>query len=158
MPEVAATMRTMAMEMERAGLIEEMTSDMMEDMDEGSLSEEAEDEVSKVINEILVGKFADTGAVPSARPVRHWHSSCVKYPHCECTVALVILTACGFGLGWVGRTLLATGCCGTSGGTSCGGWREGGRRRRTCRDAQPFGCLGGGVVWGALHNETTPRC
>lgn len=67
MPEIAATMRKMAMEMERAGLIEEMIDDMV-DMGEEDMSSEAEEEVSKVIDELMGDKFATTGAVPTARP------------------------------------------------------------------------------------------
>ena len=50
----------------QAGLIEEMTGDMMDDVlgDEDEESE-AEEEIQKVMNEIIGDKFASAGAVPT---------------------------------------------------------------------------------------------
>ena len=45
----------------------------MMEMDEDEMSSEAEDEVTKVMNEIIGDKFKSAGAVPTARPVRRVH-------------------------------------------------------------------------------------
>lgn len=52
-PEVAATMRNLSKEMMKAGMIEEMVADTLEDvLDEDGMEEETEAEVDKVLSEI----------------------------------------------------------------------------------------------------------
>lgn len=67
-PAIAETMRNMAREMERAGLIEEMMEDTMEMMDDDDVEDEAEEEVAKTIAEIVGADFAGVAAAPSAAP------------------------------------------------------------------------------------------
>lgn len=73
-PLISAQMRQMAQEMEKAGLIEEMTSDMLDDaLGEEDMSDEADEEVEKVMAELTAGKFgtgtvAPTGPVAAAAP------------------------------------------------------------------------------------------
>mmetsp|Transcript_54924 Transcript_54924/g.152104 ORF Transcript_54924/g.152104 Transcript_54924/m.152104 type:complete len:224 (+) Transcript_54924:167-838(+) len=67
-PAIAMTMRNMAREMERAGLIEEMMEDTMEMMDGDEVEEEAEEEVAKTIAEIVGADFAGVAAAPTGAP------------------------------------------------------------------------------------------
>jgi division protein CdvB (Snf7/Vps24/ESCRT-III family) len=68
MPEVRETMATMAREMERAGLIEEMMMDTLDEMDADGVEEEADGEVTKVIEELTATLFQGTGEAPVAAP------------------------------------------------------------------------------------------
>lgn len=69
LPELAHTMSELSMELMKAGVIEEMTQDMLPE-DDVLLEEdeEAEGEVDKVLGEILKGKMEKTGQLPSAPP------------------------------------------------------------------------------------------
>lgn len=69
LPELAHTMGELSMELMKAGVIEEMTQDMLPE-DDALLEEdeEAEGEVDKVLGEILKGKMDKTGQLPSAPP------------------------------------------------------------------------------------------
>jgi len=66
LPELAGTMRELSMELMKAGVIEEMVgeslpdTDILEDEDE-----EAEEEIDKVLGEILKDRMEKTGALPS---------------------------------------------------------------------------------------------
>ncbi|EDQ88724.1 uncharacterized protein MONBRDRAFT_32664 [Monosiga brevicollis MX1] len=56
MPEIQETMRQMSMEMQKAGLIEEMMEDTMDSvLDDSDMEEEAEEEVEKVLMELTSG-------------------------------------------------------------------------------------------------------
>ncbi|GMH89557.1 hypothetical protein TrST_g3494 [Triparma strigata] len=74
LPHLNAQMMEMAKEMERAGLIEELIGDALGDAFGGEeLEEEADAEVSKVLEELTLGMFDNTGAVantalPSKQP------------------------------------------------------------------------------------------
>lgn len=48
LPQFGATMRVMAQEMQKAGLIEEMMNDTLDDMDPDGIEEAADEEVEKV--------------------------------------------------------------------------------------------------------------
>ena len=65
LPELMGTMRELSRELVKAGVIEEMTSDMIP---EGQLNEEdeeeAESEVDKVLGEILKDKMATVAPTP----------------------------------------------------------------------------------------------
>lgn len=65
LPELTGTMRELSMELVKAGIIEEMIDDTLPngEMDE---DEEAEDEVDKVLHEVMAGKLQKTGQVPTA--------------------------------------------------------------------------------------------
>lgn len=65
LPELTSTMRELSMELVKAGIIEEMIDDTLPngEMDE---DEEAEDEVDKVLHEVMAGKLQKTGQVPTA--------------------------------------------------------------------------------------------
>lgn len=66
LPDLAITMRELSVELTKAGIIEEMTEDMMPET--GALEdedEEAEGEVDKVLGEILKDRMEKTGALPS---------------------------------------------------------------------------------------------
>ncbi|RKU43314.1 Vacuolar protein-sorting-associated protein 24 [Coniochaeta pulveracea] len=66
LPELAGTMRELSVELTKAGIIEEMTEDMLPDtMGLEDEEEEAEGEVDKVLGEILKDKMERTGSLPS---------------------------------------------------------------------------------------------
>jgi len=70
-------MMTMAREMEKAGLIEEITSDMMDDaMGTDDIEDEADAEVQKVFDEIAAPILKELQAAPSTKidaPVKPVH-------------------------------------------------------------------------------------
>jgi charged multivesicular body protein 3 len=53
LPQVAGACRTMAQEMMRAGIIQEMTDDMFEMIEPDDLDDEIDEEVTKVVQEIM---------------------------------------------------------------------------------------------------------
>jgi charged multivesicular body protein 3 len=53
LPQVTEACRTMAQEMSRAGIIQEMTDDMFEMMEPDDMEDEVEEEVTKVLQEIM---------------------------------------------------------------------------------------------------------
>jgi len=59
LPQVTDACRTMAQEMMRAGIIQEMTDDMFEMLEPDDMEDEVEEEVAKVVQEIM-------GVVPVA--------------------------------------------------------------------------------------------
>lgn len=63
LPEMAETMRELAQEMTKAGLMEEIMDDTFEGMEDEDLEEEAEAEVSEVLFELTKGQL---GAAPAA--------------------------------------------------------------------------------------------
>merc|ERR1712076_263035 len=64
-PEMQKTMRDMSKEMEKAGIIEEMMNDAMDDvLDEDGLQEAADEEVENVLYEITAGQL---GQAPAAK-------------------------------------------------------------------------------------------
>ncbi|KAJ8866061.1 hypothetical protein PR048_033585 [Dryococelus australis] len=62
-PEVSETMRELSREMMKAGIIEEMLDDTMDNLDEEDLEEEADGEVDKVLWELTAGAL---GRAPAA--------------------------------------------------------------------------------------------
>ena len=64
MKELRETMGTMAREMEKAGLIEEIMGDSLDMMDDAGIDAEADKEVDKIITEITAGVLAPAGATP----------------------------------------------------------------------------------------------
>ncbi|KAB5582462.1 vacuolar protein-sorting-associated protein [Coniochaeta sp. 2T2.1] len=65
LPEMGVTMRELGTELMKAGIIEEMSEDMMPDTELGEEEEEAEGEVEKVLGEILKDRMEKTGGLPS---------------------------------------------------------------------------------------------
>jgi charged multivesicular body protein 3 len=63
--EIQGTMRDMAREMERAGLVDEIIGDAMESIEEDGLSAEADREVDKIITELTAGVLAPAGSAPA---------------------------------------------------------------------------------------------
>lgn len=64
LPELTATMGRLQMEMTKAGVMDEMVSDTL-DMDGlEDEEEEADDEVNKILNELVGEQFKDAGQVP----------------------------------------------------------------------------------------------
>ena len=63
LPQFNAVMQTMAREMEKAGLIEEMMNDTLDSMDDEGIDEAADTEVNKVLDEI-------TATLPAAANAR----------------------------------------------------------------------------------------
>ena len=64
LPQLNAQMMDMAREMERAGLIEELMGEAMEDaMANDALDEEADEAVNLVLEELTMGMFKDTAEV-----------------------------------------------------------------------------------------------
>lgn len=59
---VADTCRSMAMEMNKAGIIDEMVQDAFDMMDGEDMEEEAEQEVNKVLYELTQGQLGSIGA------------------------------------------------------------------------------------------------
>jgi len=72
LPQLNKEMMTMAREMERAGLIEEMIGDAMEDVMGGEeIESEADAEVEKVLEELTIGLFdGKTEVTNTALPQR----------------------------------------------------------------------------------------
>lgn len=69
LPALAETMQELGIELTKAGIIEEMASDMMPETDLGEgEDEEAEGEVDKVLGEVLKDRMDKTGAVPNVAP------------------------------------------------------------------------------------------
>ena len=70
LPELNATMRQLSTELVRAGIIEEMVDDAMPDNElyEDEV-DEAEEEVAKVLQEILQGKLAQVDTVKAEEPL-----------------------------------------------------------------------------------------
>jgi len=65
LPELVGTMQELTRELTKAGIIEEMTGEMMPDaLVEDEDEEEAESEVDKVLGEILKDKMGKAGAAP----------------------------------------------------------------------------------------------
>eukprot|EP01089_Gocevia_fonbrunei_P008748 TRINITY_DN20489_c0_g1_i1.p1 TRINITY_DN20489_c0_g1~~TRINITY_DN20489_c0_g1_i1.p1 ORF type:complete len:212 (+),score=39.51 TRINITY_DN20489_c0_g1_i1:46-681(+) len=62
LPQISATMRAMAREMEQTGLIEEMTDEVLGGLDDDDIEEEAETEVNKILDSILGNMPLATGA------------------------------------------------------------------------------------------------
>ncbi len=63
LPQFGATMRVMAREMEKAGVIEEMMNDTLDDMDPEGTDEAADEEVEKVRGaalELLLSSYMHT--------------------------------------------------------------------------------------------------
>ncbi|KAI8872348.1 Snf7-domain-containing protein [Ramicandelaber brevisporus] len=73
LPQLQATMQEMSKEMMKAGIIAEMQSEVLDGLDndlEEDMETEAESEVQKVLAEIVDGRLAQAGQVPSqALPV-----------------------------------------------------------------------------------------
>ncbi|KAG6816927.1 hypothetical protein H0H87_001629 [Tephrocybe sp. NHM501043] len=68
LPQISQTMRTMSMEMTKAGIMEEMLEDTL-DMDEDEeLEEEADAEVDKVLFDLTDGKLGEAGKVGTSLP------------------------------------------------------------------------------------------
>jgi charged multivesicular body protein 3 len=67
-PEITTSMRGMAREMEKAGLIQELVDDTMADIEDPEIEGEANAEVDKIIEELTAGILLPAGAAPT-RPV-----------------------------------------------------------------------------------------
>ncbi|KAJ1726826.1 Vacuolar protein-sorting-associated protein 24, partial [Coemansia biformis] len=64
-PQLQRTLMEMSREMMKAGLIDEMTGDMLDAIDDESLEEEAEEEVDKVLAEVTEGLLGEIKSVPA---------------------------------------------------------------------------------------------
>ncbi len=64
LPELALTMRQVSAELTKAGIVNEMVEDMLPDTDLLEDEDEAEEEIEKVLGEILKDRMK-TGALPS---------------------------------------------------------------------------------------------
>ncbi|KAI4521620.1 Snf7-domain-containing protein [Schizophyllum commune Loenen D] len=70
LPQISQTMREMSMEMMKAGILEEMTEDMLDmDADDEELEEEADAEVDQVLFALTDGKLGQAGSVSTEVPV-----------------------------------------------------------------------------------------
>ncbi|KAF9519072.1 hypothetical protein BS47DRAFT_1337640 [Hydnum rufescens UP504] len=71
LPQISAVMREMSMEMTKAGVMEEMIDDTLEDLDEEDeeLTEEADLEIEKVLFELTDGKLGQLGSAGKDLPV-----------------------------------------------------------------------------------------
>lgn len=71
LPELKATMSSMAREMERAGLIDELVGDTMDALDTEGVEAEADAAVDKVIQELTTGVLDGASAAPTSKvPVK----------------------------------------------------------------------------------------
>ncbi|KAF8339007.1 Snf7 family [Cantharellus anzutake] len=69
LPQISGVMRQMSMEMTKAGIMEEMVDDTLEELDQDEeLEEEANEEVDKVLFELTDGKFGKVGEVSTTLP------------------------------------------------------------------------------------------
>lgn len=62
--EVSETMRSMAREMEKAGLVEEIVGDALDSMEPEGLDAEADREADKIVEELTSGILSPAGAAP----------------------------------------------------------------------------------------------
>ncbi|GAB1196775.1 Snf7-domain-containing protein [Aspergillus pseudonomiae] len=87
LPELNATMRQLSTELVRAGIIEEMVDDAMPDNElyEDEL-DEAEEEVTKVLQEILQGKLAQVDAVKAEEPLEETPAAEEQFEDQEATL------------------------------------------------------------------------
>ncbi|KAL1683260.1 Snf7-domain-containing protein [Schizophyllum commune] len=70
LPQISQTMREMSMEMMKAGILEEMTEDMLDmDANDEELEEEADAEVDQVLFALTDGKLGQAGSVSTEVPV-----------------------------------------------------------------------------------------
>ena len=70
LPELTGTMRELSQELMRAGIIEEMVGDTLDNQDLAEMEdEEADAEVEKVLGEVLKDKLPATAAAPDLAPV-----------------------------------------------------------------------------------------
>ncbi|KAK9470040.1 Snf7-domain-containing protein [Dipodascopsis tothii] len=71
LPELTGTMRELSMELMKAGVIDEMVSDVLDANEEADDIEEAEAdaEVDAILTEVTGGKLGKAGKVPEAAPV-----------------------------------------------------------------------------------------
>jgi len=68
LPELNATMMAMAREMEKTGLIEEMTEEAFEMIEPEDIEEAANEEIDTVLREIIGEQFAGVGAMSNVVP------------------------------------------------------------------------------------------
>ncbi|KAJ2770299.1 Vacuolar protein-sorting-associated protein 24 [Coemansia nantahalensis] len=68
-PQLQRTLMEMSREMMKAGLIDEMTGDMMDALDDEDLEEEAEEEVDRVLAEVTDGALGEIRAAPARTAV-----------------------------------------------------------------------------------------
>ena len=68
LPELSATMREMAREMEKAGLVEEIVADAFDALDGEGLDEEADIEVEKIVAELTAEVLAPSTPAPMSTP------------------------------------------------------------------------------------------
>ncbi|KAI0000104.1 hypothetical protein F4779DRAFT_152111 [Xylariaceae sp. FL0662B] len=66
LPELASTMQELSLELMKAGITEEMVDERLPEDDVAELQEAAEDEVDKVLEEILTDRLTTTGKLSSA--------------------------------------------------------------------------------------------
>ncbi|KAE8375678.1 Snf7-domain-containing protein [Aspergillus bertholletiae] len=87
LPELNATMRQLSTELVRAGIIEEMVDDAMPDNElyEDEI-DEAEEEVAKVLQEILQGKLAQVDAVKAEEPLEETPAAEEQFEDQEATL------------------------------------------------------------------------
>ncbi|BFZ62650.1 Vacuolar protein-sorting-associated protein 24 [Saitoella coloradoensis] len=68
LPQISAQMREMSMEMTKAGIIDEMIGDTLDELGvDEELDEEADEEVDKILEEVVGGKLANAAKVPEGR-------------------------------------------------------------------------------------------
>ncbi|ORY87029.1 Snf7 family, partial [Protomyces lactucae-debilis] len=67
LPELQATMSKLQMEMQKAGIMDEMMEDVMDFAAEEEDEEEAEEEVNRILGEITGESFAKVGPVPTTQ-------------------------------------------------------------------------------------------
>ncbi len=68
LPELAGTMRELSVVLMRAGVIDEMVGETLPDGEDALVEDEAEEEVDKVLGEILKDRMDKTGKLPAAPP------------------------------------------------------------------------------------------
>ncbi|ORY06071.1 charged multivesicular body protein 3 [Basidiobolus meristosporus CBS 931.73] len=68
LPEISQTMETMAMEMTKAGIMEEMIGDTLDAFEDEDIEEEADEEVNKVLFQVTEGLLGE--ATPVGAPLQ----------------------------------------------------------------------------------------
>ncbi|KAJ7129610.1 vacuolar sorting protein VPS24 [Mycena epipterygia] len=68
LPQISQTMREMSMEMTKAGIMEEMLDDIIDEEEDAELEDEADAEVDKVLAELTDGKLGQAGSVGTDLP------------------------------------------------------------------------------------------
>lgn len=96
--EISAVMQELSREMMRAGIIEEMMEETLDEVtgvDEEEMEEQVQAEVDKVLFELTQGAYVRGGGAAQTKGQRAWSHAlrvCVPFVRCVCRCLLSVLT------------------------------------------------------------------